>query len=95
MNVNDNQINAIVDRVVEQLTRGKSPGDEPPPKKPCMTRKASPHLVLLKKIPMSPLRPLSSLPRLTVQNLPTSKLKKILLFGQTLNLNYIPQWMMG
>jgi len=34
MNVNDNQINAIVDRVVEQLTSGKSPGNEPPPKKP-------------------------------------------------------------
>lgn len=34
MNVNDNQINAIVDRVVEQLTSGKSPANEPPPKKP-------------------------------------------------------------
>jgi len=34
MNVNDNQINAIVDRVVEQLTQGKSPANEPPPKKP-------------------------------------------------------------
>jgi acyl-CoA reductase-like NAD-dependent aldehyde dehydrogenase len=29
MNVTDNQIEAIVDRVVEQLTSGKSPGDEP------------------------------------------------------------------
>lgn len=34
MNVNDNQINAIVDRVVDQLTSGKSPGSEPSSKIP-------------------------------------------------------------